>query len=254
MGGDADGAAALFARAHALWRSTQDRLAVVPLLLEGCLFHAARGDAREAAEWADDLERVAGSNGGTPVAAAAASHARGAALAAAGDHAAARERLREAVARWDTLGRPYDAARARAALGAAVLASSRGQATPRAEADALLVAAGEEFTRLGALHAVAQVEETRRRGGLLSQARRRHSLAAQRAPYGDLTPREREVLALLAEGCTNRDIAHALFITEGTAELHVSHILGKLGCATRAQAAAYAVAHGLVSLPEPPKI
>ena len=44
--GDAGEAAALFARAHALWRSTQDRLAVVPLLLEGCLFHAGRGDMR----------------------------------------------------------------------------------------------------------------------------------------------------------------------------------------------------------------
>jgi hypothetical protein len=48
-----------------------------------------------------------------------------------------------------------------------------------------------------------------------------------------------------ARGHTNREIAQALFIAEGTAELHVSRILGKLGCATRAQAAAYAVAHGL---------
>ena len=67
-----------------------------------------------------------------------------------------------------------------------------------------------------------------------------------RAPFGDLTPREREVLSLLADGHTNREIAQRLFIAEGTAELHVSRILGKLGCSTRAQAVAYAVAHRLV--------
>ncbi len=88
--------------------------------------------------------------------------------------------------------------------------------------------------------------DLRRRAGLEAQARRRQSLAQGRAPYGDLTPREREVLALLVEGRTNREIAQALFIAEGTAELHVSRILGKLGCSTRSQAVSYAVAHGLV--------
>jgi DNA-binding NarL/FixJ family response regulator len=58
-----------------------------------------------------------------------------------------------------------------------------------------------------------------------------------------LTRREAEVLALVAEGRTNRQIAQALFITEKTASLHVSHILAKLGVAGRGEAAA--VAHRL---------
>jgi len=58
-----------------------------------------------------------------------------------------------------------------------------------------------------------------------------------------LTRREAEVLALLAEGRTNRQIGQALFITEKTASLHVSHILAKLGVAGRGEAAA--VAHRL---------
>jgi DNA-binding CsgD family transcriptional regulator len=243
--GDDDGAAALFARAHALWQSTQDRGTVVLVLLEGCLFHAARGDARRAMEWADDLGCVAGDDP-VPVAAAAAAHARGAALTAQGSHVAALGTLSDAVQRWEELSRPYDAARARAALGAALLATSPRDQARRAEADAALVAAEETFRRLGAAHDVTHVEGVRRRGGLLAQARRRQSLSQGRAPFGDLTPREREVLRLLVEGHTNREIAQALFIAEGTAELHVSRILGKLGCATRAQAAAYAVAHGLV--------
>jgi DNA-binding CsgD family transcriptional regulator/tetratricopeptide (TPR) repeat protein len=60
-----------------------------------------------------------------------------------------------------------------------------------------------------------------------------------------LTRREREVAALLARGVTNREIAQALVITPGTAALHVEHLRAKLGCHSRAQVAAWAVAHGL---------
>jgi ATP/maltotriose-dependent transcriptional regulator MalT len=61
-----------------------------------------------------------------------------------------------------------------------------------------------------------------------------------------LTAREREVLALVAEGYTNRRIAEALFISENTAGVHVSNILGKLGVAGRGEAAALAYRLGLV--------
>jgi non-specific serine/threonine protein kinase len=60
-----------------------------------------------------------------------------------------------------------------------------------------------------------------------------------------LTPRERQVIALIARGYSNRMIADALVIAERTAEIHVGNILGKLGFTSRAQAAAYAVAQGL---------
>jgi DNA-binding NarL/FixJ family response regulator len=63
-------------------------------------------------------------------------------------------------------------------------------------------------------------------------------------PFG-LTAREREVLVLLAEGQTNRRIADALFISESTASVHVSNIIGKLGVANRVEAAAAAVRSGL---------
>jgi DNA-binding CsgD family transcriptional regulator/tetratricopeptide (TPR) repeat protein len=61
-----------------------------------------------------------------------------------------------------------------------------------------------------------------------------------------LTRREREILALIADGRTNREIAEALFITEGTAGTHVSNILGKLGVRGRTEAAAVAHRLGLV--------
>jgi ATP/maltotriose-dependent transcriptional regulator MalT len=62
-----------------------------------------------------------------------------------------------------------------------------------------------------------------------------------------LTPRERQVIALIARGYSNRAIGEALVITERTAEIHVGNILGKLGFSSRTQVAAYAVAEGLVN-------
>jgi len=66
------------------------------------------------------------------------------------------------------------------------------------------------------------------------------------APGNELTEREREVLALVARGYTNKQIAGELYVSEKTARNHVSHILEKLGLARRSEAAAYAVEHKLV--------
>jgi two-component system, NarL family, response regulator LiaR len=64
-------------------------------------------------------------------------------------------------------------------------------------------------------------------------------------PHHELTGREREVLALIGRGQSNREIASTLFLTEGTVKGYVSQVLGKLGVADRTQAALYAVRHGL---------
>jgi DNA-binding NarL/FixJ family response regulator len=64
-------------------------------------------------------------------------------------------------------------------------------------------------------------------------------------PDEHLTNREREVLLLVAEGRTNREIGSTLFITERTAGLHVSRVIGKLGVNNRSQAAAIARDLGL---------
>jgi DNA-binding CsgD family transcriptional regulator len=70
--------------------------------------------------------------------------------------------------------------------------------------------------------------------------------AADEAAQLGLTVREREVLALVALGRTNRQIADALFISENTAGVHVSNILGKLGVKGRGEAAAVAYRLGIV--------
>ncbi|GAA3203679.1 response regulator transcription factor [Actinocorallia longicatena] len=64
-----------------------------------------------------------------------------------------------------------------------------------------------------------------------------------------LTPREREILALVAQGQSNRDIARALTISERTTRTHVSNVLGKLGLVSRTQAALWAIREGLAPGP-----
>lgn len=73
------------------------------------------------------------------------------------------------------------------------------------------------------------------------------SVRGPRRPRDSLTPREREVLALVAQGASNRQIAERLVVSERTARTHVSAILAKLGLASRTQAALWAVQEGLAS-------
>ena len=66
----------------------------------------------------------------------------------------------------------------------------------------------------------------------------------------DLSPREGEVLQLVAQGATNKEIAESLFISENTVKTHLRNIMEKLHLANRSQAAAYAVKRGLVHYQE----
>jgi DNA-binding NarL/FixJ family response regulator len=79
---------------------------------------------------------------------------------------------------------------------------------------------------------------------LLAERLRRASQSAH--PIEPLTARELDVLGLVGRGLSNKEIATDLVITERTARTHVSNILGKLGLASRTQAALYAVEHDLV--------
>ncbi|HSJ99291.1 MAG TPA: response regulator, partial [Myxococcota bacterium] len=65
------------------------------------------------------------------------------------------------------------------------------------------------------------------------------------APFAELTPREREILECIADGMSNKMIARALDITDGTVKLHVKAILRKLGMRSRVEVAVAAVEHGL---------
>ena len=107
------------------------------------------------------------------------------------------------------------------------------------DADADQVAAAVRAAAAGQCHLDPAV------GKLLAASLHAPPSAAQ-----ELTRREREVLAQVASGATNRQIASRLAISERTARTHVSSILGKLGLGSRTQAALWAVRHGLASPPD----
>ena len=155
------------------------------------------------------------------------------------------ERWAGSAEAWEALGYPWQAGYARWRQAEALL--NRG--APRSDAAAALARARTLAAGLGARLLVAEINSLGRRARIdLAAPPDGGSPDGPAAPETDgaelgLTPREREVLALLADGRTNRQIADALFISAKTASVHVSNILAKLGVANRGEAAA--VAHRL---------
>ena len=222
--GQTASAMAVIARAMEESRSVQRRARLMPAFVEIAVEAAEIAGARAAA---DELAGLAAMRG-TPLLRASAAQAMGAVHLAEGNARGALGSLREAFALWRDLDAPYDAARAR------VLIARACRALDDAETASLeLESARLAFVELGAMHDVAAIAALER--------------ALASAPADDeLTPREREVLRLVATGKTNRAIAGALGISEKTIARHVSNIFTKLGLASRAAATAYAYEHGLL--------
>ncbi|MFF8597704.1 AAA family ATPase [Streptomyces sp. NPDC015232] len=148
------------------------------------------------------------------------------------------ERWAEAVAAFEALERPYELARVRHRHADALLA----EGGRREEAAALLRAAHATAVRLGA-HPLREDVELLAARARLAPLDAAPDTPAGPEPEGDafgLTPREQDVLRLVAAGRTNRQIAEELFISPKTASVHVSNILAKLGVAGRGEAAALA--------------
>src|SRR5262245_37488021 len=220
-GSVADAAAAM----QRLLRERQGTRTRVPVLEAAVEIMIAVGDVEVARAASNELSDVA-SAVNAPYISAAAAHARGAVSLASDDAHSALDDLRMALASWRELGAPFEAGRTRVVI--ALAARTIGdEGTASFELDG----ARRAFEELGAKPDVARVD-------LL--------LNAAAAERGALTEREAEVLALVASGKTNREIARALRISEKTVARHVSNIFMKLGLPNRAAATAYAYEHKLV--------
>lgn len=114
-------------------------------------------------------------------------------------------------------------------------------------------AAGYVLKQIGGEDLVRAIEAVGRGEALLDpavtqrifQEVRKAAKEEEASAFSNLTQQERHVLLLVSEGKTNREIAKALFLGEGTVRNYVSSILAKLGVSNRAEAAAYAVEHNL---------
>ncbi|MHB1835134.1 MAG: helix-turn-helix transcriptional regulator [Solirubrobacteraceae bacterium] len=161
----------------------------------------------------------------------------------------------KAAAAWDAIARPYPAAVARWREAEALVAAGEREraAEVAGAAHAAASALGSqwldrELRRLGDRARLRLSEAAVAAGGNGANTGQRDaatSAAGGEDPFG-LTPRERQVLELLAQGATNRQIGTALYMAEKTASVHVSRILSKLGARGRTEAAALAHRRHLV--------
>lgn len=216
--------AALQALSRTSDHNIADRFAALELLVRA---RAARGATEAAAQHLPNLRALAESIGTESV--------RGGALSAAGVLARAREDaedarrlLHDAADLFETGGSPYEAAEARLELARALLALGRGSV-----AEAQARAALESYERLGAAHGA------RRASALLSEIARPRSPERGAPPPEPLTRRQLEILRLVANGLSNRQIAARLSLSEFTVRRHLSNVYLRLGVSSRAAAVAH---------------
>ncbi|HYZ93166.1 MAG TPA: LuxR C-terminal-related transcriptional regulator [Actinomycetota bacterium] len=186
----------------------------------------AAEDLASARAAADELVEIAAARG-APYLHAVAAHALGAVLLGEGNVREGLAKLREAYGAWRDLDAPHEAARVRVLVGLACRALG-DDATAELEFDGARAA----FEALGATPDVQRVVDISGSDG--DQA------------AGGLSPRELEVLRLVAAGKKNRQIASELVLSEKTVARHVSNIFAKVGVSSRAAATAFAYENDLV--------
>jgi DNA-binding CsgD family transcriptional regulator len=221
--GKGDAAAAALRRALGETTKPLKRARLLPAYIEIML---AVGDVEEARWACGELEEISASYESGMLDAMVA-HAQGALDLTEGDARGSLLALRRAWQLWQELEVPYEAARVRVLLGLAcrILGDYDTAALE-------LEAARSVFSQLGAAPDLARVESL-----------------IPRAPSVDvhgLTPRELQVLRLVAAGETNKAIAAGLVLSERTIDRHVSNIFAKLGVSSRAAATAFAYQHRLL--------
>lgn len=222
--GRIDTATAMMRRALDEATDPPARARLLPALVE-VMLHSGDVTAAEAA--AAELGQIA-QGIEAPYLLAVAETAQGAVLLARGEAREALPRLRQAADSWRDLDCPYELARTRVLVGLAC--GDLGDAE-----SAAMEIEGARATFL-ALEAVPDLErlESRVSSGPLD------------GPAIGPTPRELDVLKLVAEGLTNRAIANELGLSEKTVARHVSNLLARLDLPSRAAATAYAYQHGLL--------
>jgi ATP/maltotriose-dependent transcriptional regulator MalT len=206
--------------------------------LDGWVVEAAHVRTAEA-----EYARATGERAPGPGARAAGARASAAGPRGTGTRANAADAWAAAAERWESIPRPYFAAYTRWREAEALMAAHDREGARRAAARALTGA-----RRLGSAWLVEEVESLAARARLQLGEVGRPDSARTSAPAEDpfgLTARERDVLALVAAGATNRAIGERLHMAEKTASVHVSRILAKLGVRSRTEAAAVAHRQGM---------
>ena len=213
--------------------SRVERSAGLEIAIRAC---ARLGEHERADEALEQLREIAARARTRPLLASVRS-SEGTLAMARGDHDAARRSFEDALDLLAASDARFEAARVRLELATALSELGRHDRARR-EAEMALVT----FAELG-----ADGERARAETMLAKRSGARATLPEPTVdtPLSALSPRELEVLSLVAEGLTNRDIAERLVISEHTVNRHVANILRKLGLRSRTAAASLAGQYGI---------
>ena len=222
------------------WARTEDHHYAIWGLRWAATHFARTGELRDARACAEGLSAIAAS-AGHPDALAALADALAAIALAEGDADAAEQQLARAVALHDELEIPFERAQILLHAGTALTGAGEREAGLGRLAEAHRVA-----QRLGADPLAARVAAAVAAAGAPLEEHLGSRAAARHAQAG-LSRRELEVMRLVAEGLTNRQIAERLVLSTRTVDMHVRSILTKLRCRTRTEAAGRAAELGLLA-------
>jgi DNA-binding CsgD family transcriptional regulator len=201
------------------WRRTEDRHDAIPGLTCGGLFFADRGDAETATEFGSALDQIARETA-NPEAIGAAAVVAGGLQARGKNWRSAEKSFERALGAFEK--RDLVLERIRVLTRLANVQRALGN---HAKADQAAQEAGKRARRLGARALFSTVEST--------------ATVANGKPdsWGGLSPRQRDVARHLTAGKTNKEIAAHLGVSVRTIDMHVAHVLKRLGCRTRSEAA-----------------
>jgi LuxR family maltose regulon positive regulatory protein len=231
--GDFNAAADLAERHLRRLRTTNrtERAAALELMVRACLEEDSRDEAAQAA---GELRAIANDAGTGPLRALA-SVAAGLVAARSGDQKSARKHLEDAVDLFTESGAPFEIGRTRVELARVMGALRRTEAAVEEARRAI-----DDLTPLGARLELARAY------ALLDDLTSRADVSSWAGDRKALTPRQVEILRLIATGLNNQAIAQRLFISEHTVHRHVANTLNKLNVSSRSAAVARAGHLGLL--------
>lgn len=236
---DPDAAEGFYRQLFERWKTTEERHDAIPWLCWAATFFCERGFERETTMCAEELASIA-SESNNVEALAGLAYALGETALVQNKPDEAAKQFEQSIARMEKLEVPLEQALAQYRLGVALRRARRGR-----DAVARLTSAYRLARKLGArplaARAAAVLDEL---GERVEEGR--HPEPAAKVQRGGLTRRQVEIARLIAAGHTNKEIAHQLYLSPRTVDMHVSNILDRLDCRSRTEAAQRARDLGLL--------